>query len=341
MKPIALVSALNTNKHGGVPVYVAHLAKAFRAQGYSPQIMRISKRTSRTMRAFTNGESVSYMAPADLVKTANSVPTILCTPTTGETGIGAHEAVSGLGLRGAPVVIHDPLDFYPEVIAACKKHGIKVITIRKKVREDLIALGLKPSKVTFIQHPYVSIQAKTTQLKQREYRAVYVTRICFRKNTPLVALANELVPDSSKVNFWGALNRVCARHKLDKDTPNWRHYYHGPFPTGPASAFNLLAQGRLAIDLTVIPQDGEGTQYSFLEAWDAGTPLIVHRDWVLDGKGTCREGENVLAVSTPKELAAILASKKEYPELARNAVKILDHHGPSQVIPQYEAVMGL
>ena len=56
------------------------------------------------------------------------------------------------------------------------------------------------------------------------------------------------------------------------------------------------------IDMTLIKGDGGGTQYTWLEAWDAGCIPIIHKEWLLDTPDDMREDYNCMVIETAKNL---------------------------------------
>lgn len=85
------------------------------------------------------------------------------------------------------------------------------------------------------------------------------------------------------------------------------------------------------IDLTVLPNDGGGTQYTFLEAIHNDTALIINRKWIddVDSKYCdLKEGHNCYAVSNEKELAEIISNSKniDTTKIVNNAKKLMDRH---------------
>ena len=82
------------------------------------------------------------------------------------------------------------------------------------------------------------------------------------------------------------------------------------------------------MDLSVIKNDGGGTQYTFLEAIHQGCTLILHKKWVNQKKSIFKNGVNCLAVETPEELASIFNNTSIIKTnlINKSAKKLLKNH---------------
>jgi glycosyltransferase involved in cell wall biosynthesis len=90
----------------------------------------------------------------------------------------------------------------------------------------------------------------------------------------LVAAAPNL---HAPVELWGFDNRITWHHTC-ADLPGAALVRKGgAFAEADRPA--LLARAAVLADLSAIKGDGGGTQYTFLEAWGAGVPLVVSADW--------------------------------------------------------------
>ncbi|MFL6367934.1 MAG: hypothetical protein ACJ72T_05230, partial [Nitrososphaeraceae archaeon] len=102
---------------------------------------------------------------------------------------------------------------------------------------------------------------------------------------------------------------------------------YGPFNPEYVNPFGQ----KQFIDLTILPNDGGGTQYTFLEAIHNETALIINRKWIDDVDSKyCdfKEGYNCFAVSNGKELAEIISNTKniDTTKIVNNAKKLMDRH---------------
>ena len=85
------------------------------------------------------------------------------------------------------------------------------------------------------------------------------------------------------------------------------------------------------IDLSILPNDGGGTQYTFLDAIYHNCAIILNRQWIENVDREYRdfkEGENCYAVSNAEELKELLDDVKniDTSKVVQNARKLLDRH---------------
>lgn len=339
---VNLFTALQQNKFGGVPVYIAHLALQFRQAGFDPKIIRIAKHDHFTPKEFTHGLPVQYMSLSTCEAMAQSAPSILCTPTT--SGISKEKfdpAIADFCAgHNVPIVVHDVAEFYPSLLECAKDKCFRVICIRERVREQLVELGIQAE---FIPHPYVARGHEPFDFARR-FRAGACTRVDFRKHTDVLVKANLMLEGTSSLKrVWlhGALNRMFGHHVLSKADPQWMQMYMGEYAPNRYAGVETCERYQLVFDLTTIKGDGDGTQYSFLEAIDAGSTLVVHKEWMRKGDGELRDGINCLTVSTPGEVAALCTSPDTYEDIRAAAKHVLAAHTFDKIIPFYKEVMSL
>jgi hypothetical protein len=93
----------------------------------------------------------------------------------------------------------------------------------------------------------------------------------------------------------------------------------------------ILKKAKLMVDLSFLPNDVGGTQYTFLDALYHNCAIILNRQWMenVDPKyRDFKEGENCYAVSNAEELKELLddAEKIDTSKTVQNARKLLDRH---------------
>jgi hypothetical protein len=310
--------------YGGFATYTAHLIMALRAEGKQPQLFKIGKKIEKMSRKFTHGthyQNIPIEAATAIVKRHGGLITCCYWKTD-------PEAAEALLKAGCAIVIHDPTELTPELVTALKKHQPRVIAIRTTNVQPFRERGLE--HVTFVQHPYVRV-APTNAVK-RTRRAVTTCRVDFDKHTDEIVQANDMVPREKQIEIFGQVNRLYAFHKLAKAYPQWETYYKGAFPKEADAAYKLLRTSELAVDMSRISGDGGGTQYSFLEAWDAGAALVVHDGWIMPG-GVLVPGHNCLSVASPEELSDVLTGDQSLERVIFGGECSLDAHAPSVVVP--------
>lgn len=324
--PIGLFYLTNV-KYGGFATYTAHLLKALRQCGYDPMLMKVGKRSEDRVRSFMHGEHYRNVSLQEALMLADTMPChIVCAYWKQK-----QEATASLLRRGVSITIHDHTEFNQEMFHQMKHGGAKVVAIREPVEQLLKEKGVD---VRYIPHPYVMCGVER-RLSGRAHNAVSISRVDFDKHTEIIVEANHRLQDQDRVHIYGYVNRMYEHTKL-KDGwpgwPNWRDQYRGAFDTDFGTPARIAASANYMVDMSVIAGDGGGTQYTFLEAIEAGAQLVVHGKWV-EHKGVINE-ETARIASTPGELVDVLRSPVDE-EMNERALCILDNHEPSVVVPMY------
>ena len=100
---------------------------------------------------------------------------------------------------------------------------------------------------------------------------------------------------------------------------------------------DILSKSKFMVDLSVLPNDGGGTQYTFLEAIYNNTAIILNRGWVetVDRKyRDFKEGYNCYAVSNEQELIELVNNSDniDTAKIVENASKLMYRHEIPQKI---------
>jgi len=203
----------------------------------------------------------------------------------------------------------------------------KVITIRESVQKYI----LENYKINtrFMLHPFYQYPIDKNQ-ESLEYNSVSISRIDFDKHTDIILKANQLITkEEDKIRIYGAENRLYVFHKLKElDFHKW---WMGKFPkTLPLTSDDkksILNQCKFVIDMSIIKNDGGGTQYTFLEAIYEDCILILQNQWIDQGT-TFKSGYNCIGVSNEHELADVIngSLKYKYEFIIKNSKKILQNH---------------
>lgn len=228
------------------------------------------------------------------------------------------------------LVIHDPTELKTgkksnPLIDDKLLYKFKIYVIRKNVK-DYIKNNFN-IETTLINHPFYQYPISD---KPKIYNyAVSISRIDFDKNTDIILKANKLLPDDKKISIFGAENRLYVYHKLKQ--LDFHKYWNGKYEKTLPMLFNdkqILKSPIFMIDLSVISNDGGGTQYTFLEAIYNDCILILHNDWINKGN-TFIDKFNCFGISNEHELKDILTTSY-YPKylqtIRNNAKKILNNH---------------
>lgn len=329
---------------GGTTAFTAHLYRALQLAGHDPVILRPKERSEERRRTFASYEGVEYrnVSVAEALAAAAESPSLLTAPCNSKYLEFDPDVIEKLIRVGMRVVVHDPneLEIYDHHEHV--KHGKRPICIRPTMKQ------FYPNALE-IPHPYVRRFASNVVplYATRPWHAMSVARVTFVKRTEIILAANRLLRADGKqeVVLRGAENRLYTRHKLSKLFPEYQQGHTG-FPMVWHASAEECAKSLYAVDMTWFPHDGGGSQYSFMEAWDAGAVNIIHEDW-LRYKDTWPaemvHGTNCLAVDGPQQLFNILTTHghpvlapwEEYEEMIEAGFAALQRHDPVAVAEAY------
>jgi hypothetical protein len=296
---------------GGWTTFTRHLLDSLLDEGYDVCIVKLGNRDEPFTRPFGDGYVYHNITLATLVKKTKSNPVII-------TALGKHfvEQSEQLIRAGARVVCHDPAE------PAFRMSLARPWVIRRSMLRHL-------PQATFIRHPY--IRQKVDKPAKPSKKVIATSRVDFDKNTTMILDANRL---GAKIDIVGFENRLYAKFKIMPNYPEWEQSggYRRP---KTVTSFELL-QGALAmVDLTDIKGDGGGTQYTFLEAWDAGVVPIIGEWWVRP-KDDMVQGENCMVIGDPNTLASVVKKlrKEPRPDITETGFRMLRRHAPKVIVPQ-------
>lgn len=250
-------------------------------------------RVSRTRRKFDGGYRTVH--PADVTG-----PTLLLdTPKQGR----AQECIDFMRNVPCALMIHDPRSLVGDK-AEVVPYAKRVIVIRRR------NMDLVPGAV-FIPHPYTPRWTSEEAIREvpRKHACAH-TRIDFDKKTHLIVQANRRLTAPYQVDIYGKINRmyVWAKHMEEQ--------IKGPYPESGAE----LCHGyNFDVDLTQIEGDGEGTQYCYLEASDAGTVPIMWKSWKLGP-------EHCIEIDSVDELVSVLQMKHRPMDIVYANLRRLQEH---------------
>ena len=309
--------------YGGWVTFTAHLSHK-----YKSPIYKIASRTEKNKRNYGYECEYQNLCIGDVIKLNNIMIT----------AIDKHYwDYLHLFPSETQIVIHDPTECKsskqgnPLVQSTDKNENsllnhFKVITIRESVQEYLTNKFNVQSQ--FMPHPFFSYEIP--KINGLGYKCVSIARIDFDKNTDIILKANQLINDESNhIHLFGAENRIYVHHKLKEF--NIDKFWKGKFPKNLSPIYDgksILKDAKYMIDMSIIKEDGGGTQYTFLEAIYHDCILILHNEWITKGS-LFQSGINCLGVSDEKELAKILTneiSDDKYSMILENSKKILENH---------------
>jgi hypothetical protein len=137
--------------------------------------------------------------------------------------------------------------------------------------------------------------------------------------------ANKGAKKSIKIYGW--VNKRYASEKLEPISSS--KYYQGRYNKSFSTISKILSNSKFMVDLSSLPMDGGGTQYTFLDAIYHNCALILNRRCIENVDALYRnfkEDHNCYAVSNAKELSELLNSNKDTAKVVQNARKLLARH---------------
>jgi hypothetical protein len=346
---------LSRSRYGGWATFTAHLyhglygsisdkdPKRYHIAETVPphEVCRITTRTEKTFRNMGNQVPYRNISEEDLLEEEG--PMLI-------TALDKHHRDLGMKLldKGAFIVIHDPTELRnPEF----REHinPAQVIVIRKSMLEHM-------PEATFLPHPYFAT-GLTDPLDLKEWRgrknqAISISRLDFDKNSDWLFEINRVVADNQQIIIRGAENRMYTKTKILPKYPEYKQDSNRPederavYPLEMRNAVNLCRTSRYMTDFSVIHGDGGGTQYTFLEAIDAGAICLLHGSWIKPNDSMIDEGEdqNCLAFPSWEKAAKFLdgtISDTMAVYIRANALRLLqDHEAVSVAEKYYRKVQG-
>lgn len=286
---------LSGNSYGGWVTFTAHLYHGLKDAGYDPVIHKIGANTETKLRSFGYDALYRNISEDDVENFYNGINIIVSTKEK------RADIVFELMLHGAPIVIHDPTELKGGMtLEAIESTKPPVIVIRRQ------NLGLVPGRTLFLPHPY---KMKYGQGEPNgKNLAVSIARIDFDKRLDILLDANRLLLPDDQISIRGFENRLYTKFKICPEYPEWIQSV-GHYERGFDSAVDLCRDSMFMCDMSAIKGDGGGTQYTFLEAWDAGSIVVVNKAWTdnVDPE-VCdmKPGFNCYEVADGDELAQLL-----------------------------------
>ena len=306
-----LLAYLAQPKYGGWVTFTCHLARGLHAAGYTPVIVKNTKRTEKQTRDFGRQSRYQNLSTDDLIRLTRDHRVII-------TAVDKHhhETAARLIETGATIVIHDPTELKQPLIDTLDT--AQIIVIRESMKLHL-------PRAEYIPHPYMTRQINPAPSRKP---AVALSRIDFDKHTDMIIEANKQL--DTPIAIYGFMNPIYSHFKLDQLNPHWKNNYYGTFAADNLwSAVHIASQYDRVIDMSIIKGDGGGTQYTHLEAANAQTQLILHSDW----KPTGLLAQYAQTCSTADELAELCSS----PAAAHSnrGADLLKAHDAKMIARQY------
>lgn len=335
VSPVVNLYYLTNVKYGGWMTYTVHLFKALQAVGARPRIIRVPKTTQPNEKDFGYGLQYRNFCKEDL-KTLEGIHLITAT------GKNFHPLCEYLFTLGAWITIHDPSEIKNETFRQLVADSNRVVVIRTSNLEYL-------PKAHFIPHPFARYCTEAPSLPgDRKKNAIAISRIDFDKRTHWILEANRSLIGKHQVTVMGEEARQFTFRPLCPKFPEFKQNSDRPenersrFPRLFGLAQEMCLEHRAMVDLSEIKGDGGGTQYTFLEAIDAGSVCVLNKAWIRPGE-VMQPEKNCLAVGSSQELVALLRMlpkmRDTLAEIQENAFNILNNHNPALIGQKYMDAM--
>lgn len=275
---------LSPNTTGGWVTFTSHLARCLQDVGVKCNLFKITGKTWPSKKDFGYGLKYANVDLGRAVQITQSAPTLIVA-----VAKKFSEQAEYLISRGAKLVVHDPTEL---------KNLPRNLEERRCVVIRQAGLRFMPG-ANFIRHPY---KRMGPPVEYDRYLAGSTCRIDFDKNTTILLDANRIL--EKKIAIYGFENRLYTKFKIMPYYSEWEQSKVA-YPRTENAAFDILSRVKFAVDMSLIKGDGGGTQYSFLEAWDAGAVPVIHRDWVRQNDDM-KPGVNCIVAYDGKSLASVL-----------------------------------
>lgn len=300
---IALFYNAFRNPNGTITI-TKHIETMFRAMGEEVRIYRMVTKPGKSKPLTTVGgplaREVDVNAAIDIV---NNYPSLMV-HYMHDGSVNQEYAVRLVLETGLPFIIHDHRGLKPEMLDAARRSNARIIFIRDTLRKRFNEESNIHYDTIFLKHPYIRHEDVDVKMK---YNAVSLGRVAREKKIEMVCEANVLLPGDSKIMISGAeTDRIYSHFTLDKDYPEWKSYR---IKEPGTDQYALCCSTKFSIDMTEFKGDGGGTQYTFLEAMDAGSQLVLNSKWLEYGGSEMCGGYNCVHAWSPTELAKIVSGE--------------------------------
>jgi hypothetical protein len=341
---------LSRSRYGGWVTFTTHLYHGLVGKQPSVheemntsenhEVIRVTTRTEKTYRNMGNNVPYRNMCEEDVLKLEG--PTLI-------TAMDKHHRELAMKLlkQGAYIVLHDPTELRnPEFKEFVDPK--QVIVVGKQMLEHM-------PEATFIPHPYMAVgitdPLNYIEWQKRPLTAISTSRLDFDKNSHWLFEANRKLPLDKQIIIRGAENRMYTKNKIVPNYPEYKQDSNRPkderaiYKLDFRGAFNLCKQAKFMTDFSVIQGDGGRTQYTFLEAIDAGSICLLHRDWIKPKDAMVDQGEeqNCITFKDYDNLINFLSGEMNQhltTFIRANANKLLHIHNAIDIAQHYVYTIG-
>lgn len=307
---------------GGFSSFTRHMISCLVEAKWTVYVVKPNRDRTESFSRYSSHLDCRYQnrSVAHIVQMQKAMPSIITGIVPKSTYVN-QTMMSDFVNAGAWTVVHDSNEFEREEYkeyAALKRP--KTIIIRQSMKKHF------DRSVKYLPHPYKRFWDDTDKLPSFDARdvACSLAMVAPKKHPEIIIEANMNLIKRKRIVFQGQEVMRFYGMALEKKFKSYRKpkILKDPRPV-------IAAGYRLNIDLTDFPQDGGGTQYSFLEAMDGGAVNVIHSNWAAQ-RGEMQADVNCLAVSNVEELTRIVkrTNKKLCKLINSNVQELLEKHGP-------------
>jgi hypothetical protein len=308
-------------RYGGWVTFTTHLYNSLKLLGYNVNLFKITKKFEQNQRHFNQNvfyQNLDNITAENISKEYYTIITAL--------DKSFIDVANVLLKNKSNIVIHDPTEMKEKIIETLIKNNINPITIRKINVDNLKKFNLN---ALYIPHPYIPSNLNKIE---KTLQSCAISRIDFDKHTSIIVEANLKLKD--KIKIYGSENTMYSYHKLVKVDVNWKNNYFGVFSNKRNELKEILLKTRFMIDLSAIKNDGGGTQYTFLEAWDNYCIPILNKKWETENS-FMKHNYNCIYISDANDLINVIENTKYSQELVSNGLKSMTFHEGKKIAKMY------
>jgi glycosyltransferase involved in cell wall biosynthesis len=314
---------LGRYEYGGIPTYGYHLSRALEYNDIDVTLMSHRKKCIQNVK-MRMGESLRDLINKNdvLIINGSFIDKKDCDKT--------YDFLNKITIPRF-LIVHDPAEKFEPLVDNVKIE--KIITISNRNRKTIYKRTTIPVRYTI--HPYRRWSNNSRNLlnENKRFNFIVTSRVDFDKHIDSILKAAELGLIPNLKIHTGYVHRPYIYFKLKNEIPivaenpfgpdGWRKkYLAGPFGFGINEFRKVYDTATALIDMSCIKGDGARSQYTLLEAFDFGVPIILSRDWDPMEK-YFEDGKNCLMVDpeVPKEIGDACLKLISKPKLRRTLIE--------------------
>lgn len=305
---------------GGARAIAIYAVKSFEIMGYKARIVKPGSSNS-----FPGINCICVGSPREMKRYIRKNAIVIHRHNWGNIPPRWEEYNELIYESNAPILINDKRNI-PGLPS-----GARTISPRQQIVDLLKNCSLVP-------YPFVR-NAKKGPTQSRLFDSKYPyaishTRVAKEKNLDIVLDANSILPEENKIYIVGLRWMRYVNFVLKKKYPDWEEVYLGSHEKCGYNIYDLLANAKACVDMSYLEETSSSVQYSFLEIMDAGSYLIINKEWI-QGEGDMSDGFNCEVVENGEQLANAVLERKYNLDYRRT----LEKYSPKNVVPEWLKVV--